>query len=239
VLRRPEQLRWKPSSLLVAITVAAPLDRPRRSANIRIPAQATADTARAQRRRAGFAVFSAAVAVRAARCRRDSANAGAYSIGYSAQTLAFVLLVTERYRTRSTAMLSTVGRPPASGASRRRRRRLRFLAGDRVFRLPLVIPHLVWLPVGRCWRLRRISTGSRRSSPARRPRPAAVPLALRAATRCTSTRSSTSSQSDSPPDREEARSRYFRESAGHRPGRSRVDRVAPSSPTAGERLATR
>ena len=74
-------------------------------------------------------------------------DAGAYSIGYSAQMLAYVLLVTDRYPNADpTAMLATVERPPQHQV---------YLVGDahdlrhsRVlvfFRLPLLIPHLIWL----------------------------------------------------------------------------------------------
>jgi hypothetical protein len=74
-------------------------------------------------------------------------DAGAYSVGYDAQVLAYVLLVTDRYPNADpTAMLGDVGRPPQHPV---------YLVGDahdlrhsRVlvfFRLPLAIPHLVWL----------------------------------------------------------------------------------------------
>jgi len=74
-------------------------------------------------------------------------DAGAYSIGYSAQTLAFLLLVTDRYPNADpTAMLAGVERPPehpvhlVGDADD-----LRFSRATVFFRLPLVIPHLVWL----------------------------------------------------------------------------------------------
>jgi hypothetical protein len=74
-------------------------------------------------------------------------DAGAYSVGYSAQVLAYALLVTDRYPNADpTAMLVDVARPPQHPV---------YLVGDahdlrhsRVlvfFRLPLAIPHLVWL----------------------------------------------------------------------------------------------
>jgi hypothetical protein len=74
-------------------------------------------------------------------------DAGAYSVGYTAQLLAYALLVTDRYPNADpTAMLVTVPRPPQHQV---------YLVGDahdlrhsRVlvfFRLPLAIPHLVWL----------------------------------------------------------------------------------------------
>ncbi|MEN3341680.1 MAG: hypothetical protein V7644_1084 [Actinomycetota bacterium] len=74
-------------------------------------------------------------------------DAGAYGLGYSAQVLAYVLLVTDRYPSSDpTALLATVERPPQHPVH---------LVGDpedlrrsRVtvfFRLPLAIPHLVWL----------------------------------------------------------------------------------------------
>ena len=74
-------------------------------------------------------------------------DAGAYSVGYGAQVLAYVLLVTDRYpNSDPTAMLAGVERPPqhpvylvGDAHDLRRSRVLVF------FRLPLAIPHLVWL----------------------------------------------------------------------------------------------
>jgi hypothetical protein len=74
-------------------------------------------------------------------------DGGAYGVGYSAQALAYLLLVTDRYPNADpTAMLATVERPPqhpvhlvGDAHDLRRSRVLVF------FRLPLVIPHLVWL----------------------------------------------------------------------------------------------
>jgi hypothetical protein len=74
-------------------------------------------------------------------------DAGAYSVGYGAQTLAYLLLVTERYPNADpTALLADVPRPPQHPVH---------LVGDahdlrqsRVmvfFRLPLAIPHVIWL----------------------------------------------------------------------------------------------
>jgi len=74
-------------------------------------------------------------------------DAGAFSIGYGAQMLAYLLLVTGRYPNADpTAMLDGVDRPPEHPVH---------LVGDphdlgrsRVtvfFRLPLAIPHLIWL----------------------------------------------------------------------------------------------
>ena len=74
-------------------------------------------------------------------------DAGAYGLGYSAQTLAYLLFVTDRYPNGDPAsILETVERPPEHPVH---------LAGDpddlrrsRVtvfFRLPLAIPHFVWL----------------------------------------------------------------------------------------------
>ena len=74
-------------------------------------------------------------------------DAGAYSIGYSAQMLAYLLLVTDRYPNADpTAMLEGVDRPPEHVVR---------LVGDphdlrrsRVtvfFRLLLTVPHFVWL----------------------------------------------------------------------------------------------
>jgi hypothetical protein len=74
-------------------------------------------------------------------------DAGAYSVGYSAQVLAYLLLVTDRYPNADpTALLQGVERPPlhpvhlvGEAHDLRRSRVLVF------FRLPLAIPHLVWL----------------------------------------------------------------------------------------------
>ena len=74
-------------------------------------------------------------------------DAGAYSVGYSAQMLAYLLLVTDRYPNADpTAMLESVGRPPEHPVH---------LVGDphdlrrsRVtvfFRPLLTIPHYLWL----------------------------------------------------------------------------------------------
>ena len=74
-------------------------------------------------------------------------DAGAYSVGYSAQVLAYLLLVTDRYPNADpTAMLEGVDRPPEHPVR---------LVGDphdlrrsRVtvfFRILLALPHLVWL----------------------------------------------------------------------------------------------
>jgi Domain of unknown function (DUF4389) len=74
-------------------------------------------------------------------------DAGAYSVGYSAQMLAYLLLVTDRYPNADpTAMLEGVDRPPEHVVR---------LVGDphdlrrsRVtvfFRLLLALPHIVWL----------------------------------------------------------------------------------------------
>jgi hypothetical protein len=73
-------------------------------------------------------------------------DAGAYSVGYTAQMMAYLLFVTDRYPNADpTAMLADVVRPPVHAVH---------LVGDaddlrfsRVmvfFRLPLAIPHIVW-----------------------------------------------------------------------------------------------
>jgi hypothetical protein len=74
-------------------------------------------------------------------------DAGAYSVGYSAQMLAYLLLVTDRYPSADpTAMLADVERPPqhpvhlVGDADD-----LRFSRVTVLFRLPLAIPHIVWL----------------------------------------------------------------------------------------------
>src|SRR5437879_5526072 len=97
----------------------------------------------------GFAVgllgwFASLVQGRMPKGLRD---AGAYSVGYSAQVLAYLLLVTDRYPSADpTALLGTVERPPVhpvhlfgEAHDLRRSRVLVF------FRLPLAIPHVVWL----------------------------------------------------------------------------------------------
>jgi hypothetical protein len=74
-------------------------------------------------------------------------DAGAYSIGYHAQALAYALLVTGRYPNADpTAMLTGVDRPPlhpvhlVGDAHDLRRSRVTVF-----FRLLLAIPHIVWL----------------------------------------------------------------------------------------------
>jgi len=74
-------------------------------------------------------------------------DAGAYSIGYGAQMLAYLLLVTDRYPNADpTALLADVERPPAHPvhivgyAEDLRLSRLTVF-----FRIPLTIPHVVWL----------------------------------------------------------------------------------------------
>jgi hypothetical protein len=81
------------------------------------------------------------------RMPRGLRDAGAYAAGYRAHTLAYVLLVTERYpNSDPTAMLSGLEPPPqhpvrlVGEAHDLRRSRVTVL-----FRLPLAIPHLVWL----------------------------------------------------------------------------------------------
>ena len=74
-------------------------------------------------------------------------DAGAYSAGYTAQMLAYLLFVTDRYPNADpTAMLAGVERPPqhpvhlVGDADD-----LRFSRITVFFRLPLAIPHVVWL----------------------------------------------------------------------------------------------
>lgn len=85
-------------------------------------------------------------------------DASAYSVGYSAQLLAYLLFVTDRYpNSDPTAMLDGIERPP---------QHVVFLVGDAhdlrrsrllvVFRLPLAIPHLVWLAL---WTVAAILVG--------------------------------------------------------------------------------
>jgi hypothetical protein len=74
-------------------------------------------------------------------------DAGAYSVGYGAQMLAYLLLVTDRYPNADpTAMLEGVERPPqhpvhlVGDAHDLRRSRVTVF-----FRLLLALPHLIWL----------------------------------------------------------------------------------------------
>jgi hypothetical protein len=74
-------------------------------------------------------------------------DAGAYSVGYSAQMLAYVLLLTDRYPNADpTVMLTAVERPPlhpvhlVGDAHDLRRSRVTVF-----FRILLALPHLVWL----------------------------------------------------------------------------------------------
>jgi Domain of unknown function (DUF4389) len=81
------------------------------------------------------------------RMPRGLRDAGAYSIGYGAQTAAYLLIVTDRYPNADpTELLASLPRPPlhpvslVGDAHDLRRSRLTVF-----FRLPLSIPHLVWL----------------------------------------------------------------------------------------------
>jgi hypothetical protein len=74
-------------------------------------------------------------------------DAGAYAIGYSAQTFAYLLFVTDRYPSADpTAMLGDVERPPehpvrlVGDAHDLRRSRLTVF-----FRVLLAVPHLIWV----------------------------------------------------------------------------------------------
>jgi Domain of unknown function (DUF4389) len=82
-----------------------------------------------------------------ARMPKGLRDAGAYSVGYGAQALAYLLLVTDSYpNSDPTQMLESVDRPPLHPVhlvgEAHDLRRSRMLV---VFRLPLAIPHLVWL----------------------------------------------------------------------------------------------
>ena len=74
-------------------------------------------------------------------------DAGAYSLGYSAQTLAFLLFVTDRYPYADpTAMLDGVEPPPEHVVHLvRDPEDLRLSRLTVFFRLLLAIPHLIWL----------------------------------------------------------------------------------------------
>ena len=123
-------------------------------------------------------------------------DAGAYSTGYGAQVLAYILLVTDRYPNADpTAMLAAVERPPQHPVH---------LVGDaddlRLSRVHRLLPAAARDPAPRLAgavdggrrRSRRSSTGSRRSSPGRRPRVSIASSRATSATRCTCARSSTS-----------------------------------------------
>ncbi|HEY4348179.1 MAG TPA: DUF4389 domain-containing protein [Gaiellaceae bacterium] len=82
-----------------------------------------------------------------AKMPRGLRDAGAFSVGYRTQVLAYLLLVTDVYPNADpTAMLAGVERPPrhpvhlVGDSDDLRRSRVTVL-----FRLPLLIPHLVWL----------------------------------------------------------------------------------------------
>jgi hypothetical protein len=82
-----------------------------------------------------------------ARMPKGLRDAGAYGVGYSAQVRAYALLLTDRYpNSDPAAMLEAVPRPPqhpvhlVGEAHDLRRSRLTVF-----FRLPLFIPHYVWL----------------------------------------------------------------------------------------------
>jgi hypothetical protein len=74
-------------------------------------------------------------------------DASAYSIGYGAQLLAYLLLVTDRYPDADpTAMLAGLDRPPEHPVRLvGEANDLRFSRVTVFFRIPLAIPHLVWL----------------------------------------------------------------------------------------------
>ena len=81
------------------------------------------------------------------RMPRGLRDAGAYGVGYGAQVRAYTMLITDIYpSTDPTALLHSVEPPPAhpvrlvGDAHDLRRSRLTVF-----FRLPLLIPHLVWL----------------------------------------------------------------------------------------------
>ena len=96
---------------------------------------------------AGVAVLGWCASLVTGRMPRGVRDAGLYGIGYRAQTLAYLLLVTPRYPNADpTAMLAGLGAPPqhpvrlVGDADDLRRSRVTVL-----FRLPFAIPHLVWV----------------------------------------------------------------------------------------------
>jgi hypothetical protein len=120
------------------------------SANIRIPGRGSGSYGSGFSGGAlGFAVFFLGWFASLARGRMPKGlrDAGAYGIGYGAQTLAYLLLVTDRYPNADpTAMLAGIERPAehpvrlVGDADD-----LRFSRVTVFFRLLLAIPHLVWL----------------------------------------------------------------------------------------------
>jgi hypothetical protein len=119
------------------------------SANVRIPAKGKGGAYGGGGGALGFAVgvlgwFASLARGEMPKGLRD---AGAYSVGYGAQTLAYLLFITDRYPNADpTAMLAGVERPPqhpvhlVGDADD-----LRFSRVTVFFRLPLAIPHIVWL----------------------------------------------------------------------------------------------
>jgi hypothetical protein len=92
------------------------------------------------------------------RMPRGLRDANAYAIGYGAHVAAYVLLLTDRYPNADpTALLDSVQRPPQhpvhliGDAHDLRRSRLTVF-----FRLPLAIPHIVWLAL---WTIAAILLG--------------------------------------------------------------------------------
>jgi len=73
-------------------------------------------------------------------------DAGVYSVGYSAQTLAYLLFVTDRFPSADpTAMLASVDPPPVHPVRIADQDDLRRSRLTVFFRLLLAIPHFVWL----------------------------------------------------------------------------------------------
>jgi hypothetical protein len=146
-----QQQRWKTllrifiaiPSLLLSTALGG-------SANVRVPARGSGGRyASVTGGALGFAVFFLGwfASLAKGQMPKGLRDAGAYSIGYSAQTLAYLLLVTERYPNADpTALLAGVERPPqhqvhlVGDADD-----LRFSRVTVFFRLPLAIPHIVWL----------------------------------------------------------------------------------------------
>ncbi len=130
------------------------------------------------------------------RMPRGLRDACAYGVGYNAQVAAYTLLLTDRYPNPDPgAILAELPPPPrhpvrlVEDASDLRRSRLTVF-----FRLPLAIPHVVWLAllVAARGALRDRSTGSPRCSWELRRASSIASSAPTSATRFTSTRSSTS-----------------------------------------------
>jgi Domain of unknown function (DUF4389) len=146
-----EQSRWKTLLRIVlalpAIVLAAALGSPGSIASGGSGGRNQSYSYNASGLGSAVAVLGWFASVVRGRMPKGLRDAGAYSVGYNAQTLAYVLLLTDRYPDADpTAMLGGVERPPLhpvhllGDAHDLRRSRVTVF-----FRLLLALPHLVWL----------------------------------------------------------------------------------------------